>query len=59
MVSERREVRRRRALVGWTLFLLAIVALLLAVWRWDQQWLATAGVLLFAAAGFGMGSWQP
>lgn len=51
-----RYVRERRARIGWVLFVAAIVALLLAVWRWDQQWLATAGVLLLAAAGFGLGS---
>lgn len=53
-----RHVRQRRARIGWGLFMAAVVAALLAVWQWDQQWLATAGVLLVAAAAFGMGSWS-
>jgi hypothetical protein len=57
-VSAPRAVRERRANIGWVLFAAALIAALLAIWQWDQRWLATAGVLLIAAGGFGMGSWS-
>jgi fatty acid desaturase len=57
-VSAPKDVRERRAGIGWVLFVAALVAALLAIWQWDQRWLATAGVLLFAAGAFGLGSWS-
>jgi hypothetical protein len=42
---------RRSMARGWAtgLFAAAVITALLAVWLWNPQWLATAGVLLFAA----------
>lgn len=44
--TERQRLARRWATLT---FVLAIASALLAVWLWDERWLATAGVLLFAA----------
>lgn len=49
-----RHTRMRRARVlAWWMFAAAVIAALLAIWQWDDQWIATAGVLLFAAAVVG------
>jgi hypothetical protein len=44
-----RDRQRLCARLGWATFVAAVVSALLATWNWDQQWLATAAVLLFAA----------
>lgn len=48
--------RRTFGRLAWAAVFAALVSALLAVWLWDQRWIATAGVLLFAALVFSGGA---